>query len=83
MKELESGSGLELHFTVVMGELKDVKYLVEKKNCNPMQRDQNGFASFHVAATVGNFHAFKYFITESNCQPSMSRPTWLNTTSSS
>ena len=60
----KSGSSLELHFAVAVGQLEHVKYLVEKKHCNPMQRDQNGFASFHGAAITGNVELFKYFITE-------------------
>ena len=73
----KSGSGLELCFAVAMGQLQYIKFLVEKKNCNPMQRDHNGFASFHVAAVKGNVEIFKYFITECNCNPACPGPLGL------
>ena len=52
----KSGSGLELYSAVVMGQLQYIKFLVERKNCNPMQRDHSGFASFHVAAIVHKWY---------------------------
>ena len=61
--------GLKLHFAVAMGQFKDVKYLVEKKHCNPMQRDPFGITGLHMAAITGNMQVFKYFITEKNCNP--------------
>ena len=73
----KSRGGLELHFVAAVGQLEDVEYLVEKKHCNPMQRDENGFASFHVAAIAGNMQVFKYFITECNCNPACSGPLGL------
>ena len=63
------GDGLEIHLAVAIGQLEDIKYLVEKKHCNPMQRHLGSFAPFHVAAIVGNVQVLKYFITECNCNP--------------
>ena len=44
----KSGSGLltdQLHFAVATGELEHVRFLVEKKHCNPMDRHQHGFTA--------------------------------------
>ena len=35
-----SGGDLELHFATLRGRLEDIKYLVEKKLCNPMQKNR-------------------------------------------
>ena len=37
----KSGSDMELHHAVAMGQLEIVKFLVEKKHCNPMQKNHN------------------------------------------
>ena len=59
-----SGSTLVLHHAVA--KVEDVKYLVEKKHYNPLQKDQCDLTPFHVAAITGNLQVFKYFITERN-----------------
>ena len=71
------GSGLELSFAVAMGHLEYVRFLVEKKNYNPMQGGQSGFASFHLAAVKGNVEVFKYFVTQCNCNPACPGPLGL------
>ena len=48
-----SRSGLELHHAVLTGQLKTVKFLVEKNNCNPMQ-NHLGINALHMAAFNGN-----------------------------
>jgi len=78
----KSGSGLELCFAVAMGHLEYIRFLVEKKNYNAMQKDQSGFTSFHLAAVKGNLEVFKYFVTQRNCNPACPGPlNWLNTPS--
>ena len=49
-----SGSTLVLHHAVAKGHMKDVRYLVEKKHYNPLQKDQRDITPFHVAAITGN-----------------------------
>ena len=73
----KSGSGLELHSAVVMGQLDYVKYLVKKKHCNPMQRDPFGFTALHMAAIEGKVQVLKYFIRERNCHPACPGPLGL------
>ena len=60
-----------------MGQLKNVRYLVEKKHSNPMQRDHSGFTAFHVAAIEGKVQVFKYFVIECNCNPACPGPLGL------
>ena len=73
----KSGSSLELYFAVTVGQLEHVRFLVEKKHCSPLQREQNGFAPFHIAAILGNVEVLKYFITKSNCNPAYPGPLGL------
>ena len=54
-----SRSGLELHCAALMGQLEDVKFLVEEQHCNPMERDESGCTALYVAATAGNISVFK------------------------
>ena len=70
-------SGLQLHWAVIMEQMEYVRFLVEKKHCNPIQRDQHAVAAFHVAAIVGNLQILKYFITECNCNPACPCPLGL------
>ena len=70
---LKFGSDLELHHAVVIERLEDVKFLVEKKHCNPMQRDQHGFAPIHIAAVVGSVQILDYFV-NSDCNPTCTGP---------
>ena len=72
-----SGSALLLHHAAAKGRLEDVRYLVEKKHYNPLQRDQCGIAPFHMAAIVGNVQVFKYCVTECNCNPACPGPLGL------
>ena len=69
LKSASSGIGLELHHAAAVGDMEHVRLLMENKHCDPMQRDKNGFAAFHMAAIAGNVQVFKYFITECNCSP--------------
>ena len=69
--------GLELHLAVLNGQLETVKFLVEKNNCNPMQRDHEGISAVHMAALHGSLQVFKYFITERNCNPACLGPLGL------
>ena len=73
----KSGSGLELHFAVAVGQLEHVRFLVEEMHCNPMQKDTYGITAFHLAALEGKVQVFKYFVTESNCNPACSGPLGL------
>ena len=73
----KSRSGLELNFAAAMGNLEYVRFLVEKKHCNPMQRDLAGSAAIHMAAITGNVEVFKYLITERNCNPACQGPLGL------
>ena len=60
----KSGSGLELHVAVRVGQLEHVRFLVEKKQYSPMQRNhEDAFAPIHLAAIKGDVQMFKYFIT--------------------
>ena len=78
----KSDIGSELHWVAAVGQLEDVKYLVEKKQCNPMQKNHTGSTALHMAAITGNVDVFKYFITEGNCNPACPGPlNWLNTSS--
>ena len=70
----KSWSNLELHHAVAVGELEIVRFLVEKNNCNPMQRDPVGFTPLHVAAITGYVEVLKYFITECNYSPACPGP---------
>ena len=63
-----SKSGFKLHLAAKSEDLGYVRFLVERKNYNPVQRDQVGFAPFHMAAIVGNVQVLKYFINECNCK---------------
>ena len=47
----KSWSGLEIHHAAAKQQLKDVRFLVEKKHCNPMQRDPVGFAHLHACGS--------------------------------
>ena len=60
-----------------MGQLENVRSLVEKKNYKPMQRDHSGLTALHVAAIVGNVQVLKYFVTECNCSPARPGPLGL------
>ena len=62
------------------GHLHTVKFLVDKKHCSPMQKDQDGIAALHVAALEGNVQMFKYFVTESNCNPAYPGPLMMSKT---
>ena len=42
----KSGSSLVLYFAVTVGQLENVRFLVEKKHCNPMQREQMALLPF-------------------------------------
>ena len=70
----KSWRGLELHLAVAMGQLEDVRLLVEEKNCKPLQKDPNGNTAFHMAALMGRMQVLKYFITEYNCNPAFPGP---------
>ena len=60
----KSDIGSVLHWVAAVGKLEDVKYLVEKKNCNPlMQKNHTGSTVLHMAAITGNGHVFKYLVT--------------------
>ena len=67
------GSGLELHHAVAMEKLDDVKFFVEKKHYNPMQRSQHGFAPIHIAAVVGSVQLLDYFV-NNGCNPACTGP---------
>ena len=69
-------SGLELHHAAAMGQLEYVRFLVEKKYCNPSQH-VHGNTAFHIAAISGNLQILKYFITETNCNPAYPGPLGL------
>ena len=73
----KSGSGLELHHAVAMGQLEYVRFLVEKKHYNPMERDQDGISPLYLAAIVGNVQVFKYFINNNYCNPACPGPLGL------
>ena len=65
-------TALVLHHAAAKGHLEDVRYLVEKKNYNPLLIDhRHAIAPFHVAAITGNVQVFKYFITVCNCNPEL------------
>ena len=72
----KSDIGSVLHWVAAVGQL-DVKYLVEKKNCNPMQKNDTGSTALHMAAITGNVDVFKYFISECNCNPACPGPLGL------
>ena len=72
----KSESGLELHHASAMGQLEHVRFLVEKKYCNPNQH-VHGFTAFHTATFKGNLQILKYFITENNCNPAYPGPLGL------
>ena len=70
-----SGSDLELHHAASEGQLENVRFLVEKKHYNPMQRDdQCEITALHIAVIVGRMDILKYFITECNCNPACPGP---------
>ena len=73
----KSESDLELHHAAAMGQLKNVRFLVENKHCKPMETDHSGFTAFHVAALEGKVQVFKYFVIECNCHPACSGPLGL------
>ena len=50
----QSGGSLEVHHAVFEENLEIVKFLVEKKNCNPMHRIQQGYTVLHMAAFRGH-----------------------------
>ena len=80
MKDIAETSSLsgELYCAVAEGELENVRFLVEKKHYNPMQRNNHfEITAFHLATLVGNIEIFKYFTTESNCNPACSGPLGL------
>ena len=60
----KSGSDMELHHAVAMGQMEIVKLLVEKKHA--LQKNHN-VHDLHMAAITGNLQLLKYFITERNC----------------
>ena len=68
---------LELHHAVAMQQLENVRFLVEEKQYNPMQRNQAGFAPIHVAAIRGDVQMLKYFITDCYCNPACPGPLGL------
>ena len=70
----EHWSGLELHLAVLTGQLEAVKFLVEEKHFNPMQRPRRDINAVHMAALYGNLQVFNYFITERNCNPACPGP---------
>ena len=72
----ESGSEFNLVVTI-QTQIEDIRYLVEKMHCNPMQRNEEGYTLFHAAALIGNLQVLKYLITECNCNPACPGPLGL------
>ncbi|KAL5491465.1 hypothetical protein EMCRGX_G016755 [Ephydatia muelleri] len=58
-----------LYQACVEKNLATVKYLVEKHECNPSEKNENGDTSLNIAAFSGSLDILMYLIEERKCSP--------------
>ena len=58
-----------IHRAALMGQLDELKRLIEDENLNPNERDKNGDTTLHCAAQCGHLNVLKYLIEEIGLNP--------------
>ena len=65
----DANNDILLHFSVVIGRLDILKYLIEDLGCNPATEGHEGGTTLHAAAASKQLHIVKYLIEQCQLDP--------------